>query len=163
MLWNHNLLKCGIVILLPLVRLKIDLSWKNPKYPKMENTISKRIPVNASTAEPSGKPLSGDKTLRIEPSIRFYEILDRDNTEEVEEAEILITHNKSLAASNQNLVKRKFPYIEMFDHEVPAVVSAIRYLTSEVFEHLDITSPMEVYQRIAYTQRILKLSWINNC
>ena len=121
----------------------------------MENTISKRIPVNASTAEPSGKPLSGDKTLRIEPSIRFYELLDGDKTEEVEEAEILITHNKSLAASNQNLVKRKFPYIEMFDHEVPAVVSAIRYLTSEVFEHLDITSPMEVYQRIAYTQRIL--------
>ena len=29
-------------------------------------------------------------------------------------------------------------------------------LTSGVFEHLDINSPMDVYQRVAYIQRILR-------
>ena len=33
--------------------------------------------------------------------------------------------------------------------------SAMRDLSSRVFEHLDITSPMEVYKSIAYTQRIM--------
>ena len=42
----------------------------------------------------------------------------------------------------------------MFDHEGPAVVSAMRNLTSGLFEHIEITSPMEVDQRVAYTQRI---------
>ena len=36
----------------------------------------------------------------------------------------------------------------MFDHEGPAVVSAMCNLTSGVFEQLDITSFMEVDQRI---------------
>ena len=31
----------------------------------------------------------------------------------------------------------------------------MRDLTVRVFEHLDITSPMEVYKSIAYTQRIM--------
>ena len=48
-----------------------------------------------------------------------------------------------------------FPYINTFDHEGPAVVSAMRDLTFGVFEHLEITSPVYVDQRVAYTQRIL--------
>ena len=59
-------------------------------------------------------------------------------------------------ASKQNLVKRNFPYIDSFDHEGPAVVSVVRGLTSVVFEHREITSPMNVYQSIAYMQRILR-------
>ena len=50
----------------------------------------------------------------------------------------------------QNLVKSKFPYIDMFNHEVPAVVSAMHGLTSGVFDHLEITSPMDVDQIVAY-------------
>ena len=44
----------------------------------------------------------------------------------------------------------------MFDREELAVVSAMRSLTSGVFDHLEITSPMDADQRIAYTQRILR-------
>ena len=43
----------------------------------------------------------------------------------------------------------------MFDHEVPVVISAMRDLTVGVFEHLEITSTMDVGKRLAYTQRIL--------
>ena len=43
----------------------------------------------------------------------------------------------------------------MFDHEGPAVVNAMHDITIGVFEHLDITSPMDVDQRLAYMQRIL--------
>ena len=52
--------------------------------------------------------------------------------------------------SNQNLVKRKFPYIDIFDYEGHAVVNAIHDLTIRVFEHLDITSPMDVDKRGDY-------------
>ena len=41
---------------------------------------------------------------------------------------------------SKTLAKRKFPYIDMFDHEGPTLV----------------TSPMELDQRVAYTQRILR-------
>ena len=44
----------------------------------------------------------------------------------------------------------------MFDHEGPAVVSAMRNLTVGVSDHLEITSPMEVDQMVAYTHIILK-------
>ena len=43
----------------------------------------------------------------------------------------------------------------MFDHEGPAVVNAMHDITIGVFEHPDITSPMDVDQRLAYMQRIL--------
>ena len=49
----------------------------------------------------------------------------------------------------------KLPYIDTFDHEEPAVVSAMCNRTSRVFENIDITSPIYVDQRIAYTQIIL--------
>ena len=52
----------------------------------MEKSISKRNSVKASTAKPSGKPPPGEKTLGIEPAIRFYEIEDGGNTEEGEES-----------------------------------------------------------------------------
>ena len=55
---------------------------------------------------------------------------------------MLVVHNSDLVASKQNLVKRKFPYIDTFDHEGPAVVSAMRELDVGVFEHLEITPPM---------------------
>ena len=56
----------------------------------------------------------------------------------------------------QNLVNRKFPYIGTFDHEGPIVVSVMCNITVGVFENLDITITIDVYQRVAYTQRILK-------
>ena len=59
-------------------------------------------------------------------------------------------------ASKQNLVKRQFPYIDTFDHEEPVVINAMRDLTVGVFEHLDITSPMDVETNLAYMQRILR-------
>ena len=64
-------------------------------------------------------------------------------------------------ASKKNLVKRKFPYIDTFDHEGPTVFSATRKLTSGVFEHLVITSPLDVYQRVAFMQLILRGSVLN--
>ena len=67
---------------------------------------------------------------------------DLAGDEEGEEAEILITHDKILVESKQNLVKRKCPCIDMFDHEGPVVVRAMRNLTSGVFNHLEITSPV---------------------
>ena len=122
----------------------------------MVKTISKKISVKASSSKPLGVPPPGDKTLGIEPATLFYSIEDGYDTKEGEEAETLVIHDSRLAASNQNLVKRKFPYIDAFDHEGPAVVSAMRDLTVEVFEHLETISPMDVNQRVAYTQIILK-------
>ena len=40
----------------------------------------------------------------------------------------------------KNLIKRKFPYIYMFDHEVPFMISTMRDLTVGLFKHLEITS-----------------------
>ena len=39
-------------------------------------------------------------------------------------AEILVVYDSIFAASKQNLVKRQFPYLNMFNHEGP--VGAIR-------------------------------------
>ena len=44
----------------------------------------------------------------------------------------------------------------MFDHKGIAVVSTMRELTVGVFEHLEITSPMDVDKRVSDMQRILK-------
>ena len=44
----------------------------------------------------------------------------------------------------------------MFDHKGIAVVSTMRELTIGVFEHLEITSPMDVDKRVSDMQRILK-------
>ena len=63
----------------------------------MAKTISRKISVKASEAKPLGKPPPGDKTLELDPAIRFYELEDGDKTEEGEEAEILVVHNSSLA------------------------------------------------------------------
>ena len=110
----------------------------------MEKTLSKKISVKASAAKPLGKPPPGGETLGIEPVVRFHAIEYCDKTEEGEEAEILVIYDSSLAASKQNLVKRKFPYIDTFDHEGPTVVGALYDLTVGVFEHLEIACPMDV-------------------
>ena len=122
----------------------------------MATTIKKKISVKDSAAKTSGKPLPGDKTLGIEQDIRFYTIEDGDETAEREQAWILVIHDSNLALSKQNLVNSKFPYIDMFDHEGPAVVSTMLELKSGVFEHLGITSPMELDQSIAYMQCITR-------
>ena len=122
----------------------------------MANTISKEILVKDSAANPSGKPPPRDETLGLDPEIRFYAIYDTDETEEGEGSEILFIHNSNLAVSKQNLVKRNFPYINTFDHEGPALVSAMRDLIFWVIENLEITSPMDVNQGVAYMQRILR-------
>ena len=72
-LCNHDLLKCGIVILLPPVQLRINLCLKF-KNPKMEKFVSKINSVMASTAKPLGESPPGNKNLGIEPVIRCYEI-----------------------------------------------------------------------------------------
>ena len=115
----------------------------------MVKTTSKKSYVKASAANPTCKPTPGYKNPGIDPEIRFYDIEDSDNTGDREESEILVIHDSSLAAYTQNLVKRKFPYIDTFDHEGPTVVSAMRNLTSGVFEHLDIIPPMDVDKRVA--------------
>ena len=122
----------------------------------MAKTISKKSSVKASAAKPLGKPMPGGKIFGIYPEIRFYYIGDGDETEEVEESEILVVYDSSLAASKKNLVKRNFPYIYTFDHEGPVVTSAMHKLTIGVFENLKITSPMDVDKRLAYTQSILR-------
>ena len=53
-------------------------------------------------------------------------------------------HDKILAATKRNLVKRKFPFIQALDHQGPAVVHAMRDITVGVFEHLEITYTMDV-------------------
>ena len=58
--------------------------------------------------------------------------------------------------SKENLVKRKLSYIDTLDHEGTAVVSAMLNLAIRVFEHLEITSTMYLYQRVSYTQLILR-------
>ena len=82
------------------------------------------------------KPSPGDKTFGIDTDIRFYAIEYDDETEEGEESEILVVYDSSLAGSKQNLVKRKFHYIDTFNHEGPIFISAIRDLTVRVFDHL---------------------------
>ena len=53
---------------------------------KTTNTISQKKEKNALAVKPIYfKPPTGDKTLGIETEIRFYEIEEGDNTEEVEE------------------------------------------------------------------------------
>ena len=59
-------------------------------------------------------------------------------------------------ATNKNLIKREFPYINTFDHDGPAVIIAMRDLMVVVFEQIEITSKMNVDKRIKYTERILK-------
>ena len=128
----------------------------------MAKIISKKISVNASAAKPLGKPPPRDKTLGIEPDIHSYNIEGGDENVEGEESETLVVHGSNLAVSKQNLITRKFPYIDTFDHEGPALVNAMRDLTSGMFEHLDITSPMDVYQRVAYTQQIIRGAALKN-
>ena len=50
----------------------------------------------------------------------------------------------------------------MFDHEGPVVISDMRDKTVGMFEHLDITSPMDVENRLAYMQRILRGAALKN-
>ena len=63
-------------------------------------------------------------------------------------------------AYKQNLVERKFCYINTLDHEGPTLVGAMRNLAVGFFEYLEITSPMDVDKIAAYTQRILRVSVI---
>ena len=78
--------------------------------------LVRKSSVKASAAKPLVNPPPVDKTLGIESAIRFYELEDGDNTKEVEEAEILVIHDSSLVSSKKNLVNRKFPYIDTFNH-----------------------------------------------
>ena len=86
-LCRHDLPKCGIVILLPLVRFDNQLVLdKLILIMTMAKIISKKSSVKASAAKPSGKPPSRDKTLGVDPEIRFYAIEDGGETEEGEES-----------------------------------------------------------------------------
>ena len=102
----------------------------------MERSISNRNTANSSTAKPLGKNPPGDKSLGIDTAIYFYEIEEYSNTEEGEEEEILIIHDKSLPRTKQNLVKRNFAYIDTFNNTGTDVVCAMHKLTVVVFEQL---------------------------
>ena len=67
-------------------------------------------------------------------------------------------HDKSLASTKQNLVKSKFPFINMFDHQLINVVHAMCDLKVGGFEQLQINSPMYFGQRVGYTKRIIRVS-----
>ena len=110
----------------------------------MGKNTSKKISVKISAAQPSGNTPLGDKTWGIETAIKFYDIYDRDDTEEGEESEILVVHESSLTISKKNLVKRELPYIDTFDHEGPVAVSVIHNITIGIFEHLDVTSTKDL-------------------
>ena len=100
----------------------------------------------------------GDKNLGIDPVIGLCAIEDGYETEEVEEAEIIVVYDSSIGASKQNLVNKMFPYINTFDHEGPAFFSAMRDLPVGVFENLKITSPMDVDKRLTNTQRTIRVA-----
>ena len=114
--------------------------------------------VKASTTKPNGKPQSVDKLLGIEPDIRFYEIED---VEKGKEAEILVIHDLRLVETKKNIIKRKFPYIDTFNHRRPDVVRMMRDLPIEVFEHLEKISPLDVDKGIKYMQRIIRGMGLN--
>ena len=59
----------------------------------MAESIGKRNQAKASTAKPSGKPPPSDKSLWLEPDIRFCFVKEGYKTEYGEEAEILIIHD----------------------------------------------------------------------
>ena len=98
----------------------------------MARTISMKT-LKASRDKPNGKPLTWDKSLGVEPAVYLYEIEYGDKTEGVKEAEILIVHDSSLVTFNQNIIKRKFPYINMFYHKVPTIIHVMRNLTVRLF------------------------------
>ena len=58
-------------------------------------------------------------------AIRLYTLEDGDENAEGEEAEILSVHESSFKVSKQNLIKRKFPYINAFNQEGPTIVNAM--------------------------------------
>ena len=74
---------------------------------------------------------------------------------EVEESDILIIHDSSLATIKQKSVKRKFLCINMFDHEGPSMIYTMSYLKVGVFEHMYIISKFNVYQQIKCNNIIL--------
>ena len=109
---------------------------KKLKKQKLARENSKRKAVNYSTDKPNSKPPPGDKSLGIDPDIRFYKTEDGYLTEEVQEEEILTMHDKILTATKKNIVKRKFPYIDTFENQGPSVVRAMKNIAVRVFEHL---------------------------
>ena len=121
----------------------------------MVKSTSNKSYVKSSAAKHLGKPSPMDKTPGLDSEIRLYELEYSDKTEEGEEAEIPVVHDSIIVVSKENLIKRKFPYIYMFDHDGPKVVSAMSDITSRLFENLEITSPMDVDQRVSYMQHIL--------
>ena len=122
----------------------------------MARYISKINLSKVSTAKHLGNPMPGDKYLGIESAINLYEIEDGDNNEEEEDTEIFIIQDKSLPETKQNLVKSKLSFIDKFDHTVSAVVRVMHDLTHGVFEHLEITPPLDVDRRVNYTQNLLR-------
>ena len=97
----------------------------------MASTISMKT-VKASTTKHKDKPRPGNKSIQIDPYICFYETEEDDKTKEVEEAKILVIHDSSLSAYKKNLLKRKFPYINKFDHDGLSGVGAMYDLTIRV-------------------------------
>ena len=126
----------------------------------MKISISKRNAVKASTSKPYDKPTPWDKKFGIDPYICFFELQYADKTEEEEYVELLIIQDERLVATKQNLIKSNLPYINKIDHLGPAVLHAMQDLTSGVFEHLQITSRLDVDKRANYMQCLIRGSTI---
>ena len=121
----------------------------------MQNTICLRNTKDSTAKLNESIPMPSDKLIWVDPSVLCYKTEDGDKTEELNEEEILVIHNSSLVAKNQNLVKRRFRWIKKFDYEGPIFFKVMRDLALVVFEHLDITSKLYLYIRIKYKERIL--------
>ena len=72
---------------------------------------------------------------------------DRYETEKEEESEILVAYDSILTAYKQNLINMQSPFINTFYHKGSVVIIAMCNLTVNVFEHLDITYPMDVNKK----------------
>ena len=68
----------------------------------------------------------------------------------------------SLAAYNKSLIKSNFPWINIFNHEVPVIINAMRDITVGLFEHLEIPPKLDLYLSNKYTNRILRLPALEN-
>ena len=120
----------------------------------MGNTIGNKSSVKSSAAKTLGKPPFNDKNFGLEPTIRFNAIDDIDEIQKVEEVEIIVVYDSSLASSKQNLIKRQYPYIYTFNQKGPIVIRAMGNITVRAFDHIEITSHMDVDKRLDYMQRI---------
>ena len=58
-------------------------------------------------------------------------------------------------SSNQKVVKRKFLFIDMLDHEGPATINAVRDINAGVFQRMYFMYKLELDISIKHTERTI--------